>query len=442
MDPIFIIELVIVAIIIGIQFWVFFRNNASLDKLEHIYPDSTQLTVNSSPTDSAQENEDRVISQEIALIQDKPRYSKTFKEIIQTTNDYLIRNKGGANFEILKEMAEDKVAAQEKSIEANITLPLYIGLLCTFTGVIIGLVKIAIVGVSDSAIQSFIGGVLIGMIGSAMGLALTVRSNSRYRISKEIVDEGQYTYFTFLRSYILPILPKGAEEPIDSLRGNLAAFNEGFAQYQGHMNTSLKETLRLFSELKDVFNQIRSIEQQLSGMGHFLQANDGLINKQLQYINEYVRNAETFTHKLGDHFRKMDGQINALVEENINALDKSTQAAYIRMDRYLASLDHSDRTAFTQALQQDLNQIHGDVENLQQKSNRINAMLIEQLGKDNGLQHQLVNELQTMNARLDRVIRQDNDFMNSAAFKIFVYAGTVAFVVSMLGGVLYIANSF
>lgn len=443
MDPIFIIELVIVAIIICIQFWVFFRNNASLEKLEEVYPDGSKLKVKRESLEAESNGEEEaVIQKEIALIEENQRFSPTFKEIIRTTNNYLTRNKGGADFEILKEMAQDKTAAQETSIESNITLPLYIGLLCTFTGVIIGLVKIALVGVSDAAIQSFIGGVLIGMIGSAMGLGLTVRSNSMFRITKEQLDEGQYEYFTFLRTFILPIQPKEAEEPVGSLRKNLASFNEGFAQYQEHMNSSLQETLRLFSELKDVFNQIRSIEQQLNGMGHFLQANDGLINKQVQYIDDYVKRAEAFSNRLQDHFTRVDRQVGALVDENIRSLDKSTQAAYIKMDRYLASLEHTDRQAFAQALQQDLNEVHGDIENLQQKSTRINAMLIEQLSKENGLQDQLVSEIQTMNARLDRFIKGSGDFMNSTAFKIFVYAGTAAFVIGMLGGVLYIVNSF
>ena len=124
-------------------------------------------------------------------------------------NDYLIRNKGAADFDILKELAERKSASQQSAIDSNIALPLYIGLLCTFTGVIIGLIRIATDGVSDDAIQAFIGGVLIGMIGSAVGLALTTRSNFVFKNAKKTRDGKQYDYFSFLRSNILPTLQKG-----------------------------------------------------------------------------------------------------------------------------------------------------------------------------------------------------------------------------------------
>ena len=441
-DPIFLLEMGIVAVIVVLQFLVFFRNQSAINTLGKIFP--RLETLNVKKTSISEQGEDQtVVPVEIDLIEDKPGFSKTFRSIVHTTNAYLTRNRGGADFEILEEIAERKAESQENAIESNISLPLYIGLLCTFTGVIIGLIKIATDGVSDQAITSFVGGVLIGMIGSATGLALTVLSNHLFKDQKKQRDANQYDYFTFLRTYILPTQLKESETPISTLRTNLAAFNDGFAKYQEHMNTSLGETLRLFNELKDVFKQIRSIEQGLNGMGHFLQANDGLIEKQVAYIDSYAKKAEALTQKLSFHFSTVDKQVETMVNENIKALDQSTQAAYVKMDQYLASLTNADTKAFAEALQKDLTNIKGDIETLQSKSLEVNTRLLQHLGQEGQTNLAIDEQVKNMNLRLDKLAAaQEESIMNSGVFQFFVYTGVAAFVTGIVGGFIYIINTF
>ena len=441
-DPIFLLEMGIVAVIVVIQFLVFFRNQSAINTLGKIFPRFESLKVKKTSVIEHGE-EQAVIPTEIDLIEDQPGFSKTFRSIVHTTNAYLTRNRGGADVEILEEIAERKSESQENAIESNVSLPLYIGLLCTFTGVIIGLIKIATDGVSDQAITSFVGGVLIGMIGSATGLALTVLSNLLFKDQKKQRDANQYDYFTFLRTYILPTQLKESETPISTLRSNLAAFNDGFAKYQENMNTSLGETLRLFSELKDVFKQIRSIEQGLSGMGHFLQANDGLIEKQVAYIDSYAKKAEALTQKLSFHFSTVDKQVETMVTENIKALDQSTQAAYVKMDQYLASLTNPDTKAFAEALQKDLTHIKGDIETLQSKSLEVNTRLLQHLGKEGQTNLAIDEQVRNMNIRLEKLTaQQEESIMNTGVFQFFVYTGIAAFATGIVGGVIYIINTF
>lgn len=436
MDPIFLAELVIVAVIIAVQFIVFFRNNQSINSLADLYPGPSQLKTKPIAAESGSQ------TGSIDLIAENPRFSSTFQEIVRTTNAYLTKNRGAADFDILKEIAERRSHSQERAIEGNITLPLYIGLLCTFTGVIIGLVKIATEGVSDPAIQSFIGGVLIGMVGSAMGLSLTVRSNYSFKNSKQERDNEEYNYFTFLRTNILPALRRDPSQPVSALRENLAAFNEGFAQYQEQVNGSLNESLQLFSDLKGVFTQIRGLEQGLTGIGHFLQANDGMIDKQIAYLDSYSQKAEAFTQKLGSHFQQTDRQVSALVDENIRALDSSTKAAFVKMDQYLSTLDGGDSKAFVEAINRDLDKIRGNVATLQEKSIEVNARLLEQLNRDTESRDELAEQVRIMNAKLEQSLAHPGGFMNSMAFQFFVYAGAAAFVLSIIGGAVFLANSF
>ncbi len=443
MDPIFLIELGIVAIIVVIQFLVFAKNRQSIKDLSLIYPESKLLNTQTVFLgDEEGQDSGNATQQSIDLIEEQTRFHPVFRNIINTTNAYLEKNRGEANFEILKEMAEEKVGAKEKSIESNITFPLYIGLLCTFTGVIIGLIKIAMVGVSDAAIQSFIGGVLIGMIGSANGLALTVASNNYFRKGIQERDRNVYDYFTFLRTYILPALPKTTPSPVKTLRENLEAFHQGFEQYQDHMNNSLQETLTIFRDLKGVFQQIRSLEQGLSSMGQFLQANDGLIERQVAYIETYTRKAEEFSQRLGHHFTQVDRKIEQLVDDNLKAIDHSAQAAYMKMDQYLSSLEHGERRAFAEALNKDLNEIRSDVANIQRRSLEINERLLHHVTDGKSAYQSMTEEIRALNARIDKVISGKNAFIDSPTFKFFVVAGTLAFTVGLISGGIYLINLF
>ena len=442
MDLLFLIELGIVAIIVLVQFFVFFRNISSINELGNIYPDSRSLK-SSSTILTQPYNGNSGSSSTIDLIEESSNYSSAFREIIQLTNAYLKKNKGEADFEVLKELASHQDESRENAIESNITLPLYIGLLCTFAGVIIGLIKISIVGVSDSAIQSFIGGVLIGMVGSANGLALTVRSNFLFKERKQERDRGKYDYFTFLRAFILPALKKQIETPVSTLRENLQAFNESFVNYQENVSESLQGTLKLFGELKQVFGEIRQIEKGVNGMGHFIQANGGLIEKQVAYIDSYVEKADAFSKKLGVHFQHVDKKMGSLVEQNIASLDKSTKTAYMKMDQYLSSMDNDNSKSFVDSLNQDLGDIRQSVNGVHRKNAEINAKLIEQLSKDTQSNEQLAQKLEMMSKSLEKVAsQQDGNFMESVGFKFFVAAGSAAFVLGIVSGVVFLLNTF
>lgn len=442
MDPILLIELGIVAFIIGLQFVVFFRNLKTIELLGKIYPSSNQLKVDTAHLITSEEDLP-VLPDAVDLVEDSPTFSETFRAIIKTTNDYLIRNKGAADFDILKELAERKSASKQSAIDSNIALPLYIGLLCTFTGVIIGLIKISIVGVTDSAIQSFIGGVLIGMIGSATGLALTVRSNFSFKDSKTIRDQEQYNYFTFLRTHILPIRQKEATESLSSLRTNLSAFNEGFVQYQKHMNESLGDTLRLFSELRSVFNQIRGMDSELTALTRFMHTNEGLVEKQIRYVNLYSHKLEEFSTKLDRHLATVNQHEQVLFGEQIPVLVNGGTNGYRKMDRYLGTLERDEQYQFAEALSKDLGNMRGELESLGARSIEINARLLDELSRENKVGMEVGEQVRKMNENLKEVVAfQSKSLMNSPVFQFFVYTGMAAFVTGIVSGWIYLIHTF
>lgn len=441
MDSVFILEFAIVAIIIVTQFRVFSRNGLSIRTLAEIFPKPENLNVFSQVVTDPREPAGTE-SQSFYLIEDRESYLPEFRDILHSTNAWLIKTQGAAETESLEQIAERKVDSVEKSIESNVALPLYIGLLCTFSGVIIGLIKIAMTGVSDLAIQTFIGGVLIGMIGSATGMALTVRSNFQFRESKKLSDKGLYEYFHFLRANMLPVVHREGWESVQDFRENLVAFNDGFAKYQLHTNESLSETLRLFNEMRNVFEQIRVIKKGMSSMGEYLNANDGLLDKQFACMDAYARKAEALTEKLQRHHAYVDKELAGIVSEKMAVLDYQTQSAYQDVDYYLNGGYNGNGMSYAEAIDRDISRLRGDLQQIHNNGFQTNGKLIESLVQEKKTLEEMTDQVREMNTRMAMMhAGQSSQFMNSGTFKAFIFTGIAAFSVGIVGGFIYLINT-
>ncbi|MCB0835135.1 MAG: hypothetical protein KDD99_00635 [Bacteroidetes bacterium] len=448
MDLIFIIELAIVAVIVVIQFVTFFKNNSAIRTLGEIFPDSQKLqTKQVTLPAEKKEGETTSENQEVSLIVDNTQFNVTFREIIKTINIYLARQKGDASEDTIKELAEAKVTSHEKAIESNIAMPLYIGLLCTFAGVIIGLVRIATDGVSDYAIQSFIGGVLIGMIGSANGLALTVRSNFMFKEKKKVRDQGQYDFFNFLRAHFLPegFAKKSAGFNTSHAKENLEIFHEGFVKYQQHMNLSLSETLQLFSELKGVFAQIKSMEMGLKGINQYLHTNENIVIKQVASIEQFNKRAELISSKLNEQYANVEKQLASLAAENIKALDRKTQLAYSSMNGNGNGYHHGNGNslAYAEAIDMDLSHLRDKIKGIEVNGLEINQKLIKEINESNQTNQKTSSQISLLNNQLAKILEhQEANYLRSKEFRFFIWTGVTAFLAGISGAIIYVINTF
>lgn len=172
-------------------------------------------------------------------------YNSNFSNVIGSINKYLIKNKGTADFSILKSIVERNIESKENLVLSNISLPLYIGLMGTFIGVILGLWKIAFAGgVTDQNINSFIGGVVIAMIASFAGLLLTVINNSyNFKNSKTICDERKNNFYNFLQVELLPYLGNSLYDALDRLKHNITDFNNKFESNIQLFDTKFSENI-------------------------------------------------------------------------------------------------------------------------------------------------------------------------------------------------------
>ncbi len=431
MDPIFLIEIVIVSVIIAAQIWVFAKNSQAIQAMAKLIPNADLIRV------ILRGNAGN--GQPVYQIQGPPSSSQRFVEIASHSNSYLEKNPGAVRFTPLKEIAVGRTDTLAEAIEANLPLPLYIGLLCTFTGVIIGLVKIAFVGVTDAAIQGFIGGVLIGMIGSAAGLAMTTRSNFAYKNAKQEKDEKLEGYLELLRREAVA-QESSPSTGIQGLREQLAAFHEGFSQYQTYVNQSLGDTVRLFRDLKDAFQQIQAVEQGLQGIGRSLQANDSLITRQEQFLQSYVQRAEQMSQRMSERLQEVEQKSHATIDAQLQHLESSNQSAFVKMDQYLASIADGDRKVAGERLAGDLQKIKQEVGVMQAKSLELNQQLATALQLSHQRESMLGAEIQGLRKAFES--GRMGGFTDTVAFRIFAIAGTLASLLAIAGGSVYLLQTY
>src|ERR1700733_13991120 len=214
------IELFGVGIIVCFQLLVFFRTNMRSAVYRGIFPEDMQFgIIRPEITAEAQvvhpkelmTHLDRFLVSDgetgikVDLIQRRGGGNYVTNKIVYSLNTYLLRNKGVASdFHLIKDVVERNCDSVEEDIHQTVSLPLYLGLLGTFLGIIVGLIKISGIDFGgenngmDMAISALLKVVMIAMVASFFGLALTVLNNGFFfKVAKARLEEGRNDFYTF-----------------------------------------------------------------------------------------------------------------------------------------------------------------------------------------------------------------------------------------------------
>ncbi|WP_162055918.1 hypothetical protein [Pontibacter pamirensis] len=246
--------------------------------------------------------------------------SETFSKIIRNTNEYLKRNKGAAaDFDILKDVSERFSEALDAEVQSTVATPLYIGLLGTFSGVIIGLSSLIWSGlgageagaatdsfITDQNIPSFLFGVLIAMAGSFCGLLLTLLGNNALKNARSTRDMHQNEYYTFLQTHLLPKLNSDMAASLGNLKSVLDSFNKDFLDkvlgFRPIVDT-LTENISTQKEFIEKLDQIGFTQMANANLQVFdkIKESEHLFKNFMQYqvaLNESVRKGAELTHSI------------------------------------------------------------------------------------------------------------------------------------------------
>ena len=247
-----VVEWLALLVIIGFQARAFWQGRLASEQLAALFPASSTLRLT--------RHQDAASGQQVDVLL-AVGATPDFALIERDTNAYLLKNKGTADFDILQSIAERRANAFDAEVQGNTSAPLYLGLMGTFLGAILGLAGLlAGSGKFDEVgIQGFLRGVTVAMIGSLCGLGLTLWGNALYKNAHRQAEQRRNDYYTFLQVELLPILHSDMAGSLGSLKAVLDAFNQEFLSKIYEFGPIVRALNENISTQKDFLEQLQKV---------------------------------------------------------------------------------------------------------------------------------------------------------------------------------------
>lgn len=280
----------------------------------HIPEDASVQMKEDEESDTESFLREQIEYSDVDLIELKRGGNDTFKEVIEETNAYLCKNVGtSADYSLLQDICERKIDTLETQITNSINVPLYLGLVGTFVGIITGVFGIAF-NVDDlfsssnmTSLTSLLIGVVIAMTASAIGLGMMI-TNSAVNYKKALVncDRDKNSYNDFLRRELMPVLSNSVASSLNSLKSVLGNFIGKF----GH-------NLDAYANSADLLND--NIEKQHLLLVEINKMNQTQVATEIASTFSKLKNAsdslnvfQTYQDDLNETVQKVDGAISKI----------------------------------------------------------------------------------------------------------------------------------
>ena len=459
-----ILELLVVLVVVGLQVRTFLLTRAQAVRLAALFPGRAALRLEhrlllpdgrdlpdyaaDAPADAFPVD---MLKAEAA--------SPEFADILRDTNDYLYHNKGAAaNFDILKDIAARPAQVLDAATQANVATPLYLGLLGTFLGVILGLVGIARNGVSaDNALTPFLTGVLIAMTGSFFGLLLTLLGNQVVRRAHQRLDEHQNQYYTFLQARLLPVLHHDMAGSLTTLKGVLDAFNQDFVGkvtlfepimakltdnirvqsrflealdkigydemaraniavfdkvresaelfgqftgYQQQLNQVLAGGAAAAQQVGSILDRLTGFERGINAVGEYVGQQTNVVQHQLAFFSRHQQEMDNLAARTEQYFDQATLRLTDLMQQRLSQHERDAQQAYEKWGDYFRRLNQDN--VFERILQQldPLQDVQANQQALARDVTATQRELLRKIELDSQVQAKVLLELSTLNAVL------------------------------------------
>ena len=240
------------------------------------------------------------------------------KCIRDSINTYLEKNKGAvSDFSLVKDIVERNSDSLESEITSQTPLPLYLGLMGTVSGIILGLFAIT-KGGGFSQIDTLIGelmdDVAISMIASFVGISLTTWSLWKSKKCKAIVEQNKNRFYTWIQTNLLPVMSQSAVSEISLLQRNLSKFNESFLGTVDRLEYSLDGVGDLYEAQIEVLQKIESIDvnkmasanvKVLASLNKTMPSLENF-SQYMQDVTEYLVAVRELNKKLDDHLERTE----------------------------------------------------------------------------------------------------------------------------------------
>ena len=267
--------------------------------------------------------------------------SAVFTKILNSLNKYLVRNNHSvADFNLMKDIVERNTYTLEEEIHLTLSTPLYLGLMGTMLGIVIGLYNMSALygsNVTDAALTNgigiLLGSVKVAMIASFVGLILTICNSSIiFKGTKQMLESKKNDFYTFIQVQLLPSLNQGIGSTFESLQRNLAKFNEKFDSNLDRLSIVFDknyESIMLQKQLLDQLDKnkvsdmtkynIQMMKELNVAVGQFEKFNSLFSN-----VNKYLNGTYQLTDKTNELLQRT-GNFETIANSISESVDLNTR---------------------------------------------------------------------------------------------------------------------
>lgn len=287
-----------------------------------------------------EETSTNVVTASVSLITAEGESNSLLQQVIDTINNYLKKNKGGAaDFHLVKDIVERHTDSVDEEINHKLPVPIYLGLMGTVLGIIVGLFSLnfdfdpetnSLNGeLFVNSVSALIDGVKLAMVCSFAGLLLTtVLSSWLYMGAKSALEEQKNAFYDFIQTRLLPQMTKDAASTILALQSNLEKFNtsfeeniEGFGGIMDDIHATFDSQLKLQQELKRMdLSRVANLNASVLAQLRKSMAEFEKFTQYMNQMNTFVRSTATLTDSINDQLQRTEA-----VETVVNALQDNIQ---------------------------------------------------------------------------------------------------------------------
>ena len=322
----YLIVIALIILIIGLQVKSYLNTKSKINSFNSIFPsyDSDyrikNVLVKVSEEPDYESEEDYLFSDEegVEVSQlEVASSSSVMRRIVTALNNYLSKNKGAASdFHLMKDVVERYCDAEEEEITTQQPIPLYLGLMGTMVGIIVGIGAIAISGgLAGESLMNHISELMtcvaIAMAASFTGVLCTtlIAWKSKDAVSKVQADKNRF--YSWIQTELLPVLSGDAVNAIYLLQQNLMSFNQTFKANVAGLDTALSKIGDASREQVELIELIRDID-----IRQVAQANIKVL-KELKDCTSEMTTFNQYLHKVSGYLNAVNA-LNTNINEHLN----------------------------------------------------------------------------------------------------------------------------
>lgn len=247
--------------------------------------------------------------------------SEVLDSILDAINNYLANNKGNiSDFHLMKDIVDRHCDALEDEINTQIPVPLYLGLMGTMGGILVGIgylwssgdLNALLNAGSESSgangVEALLGGVALAMISSILGILLTTSGSMSAKNARTVNEKRKHIFLSWVQANLLPMLSNDTANAIERMSKNLVAFNKTLSSNTADLRDTLSqvnEATAMQKELLEAVGKIsdRDLSKQNLEMYTALRKNTGEIEQLCSYLHhssEYLNAVRELNERL-DH---------------------------------------------------------------------------------------------------------------------------------------------